>query len=192
MKIYYICDVLTWGRLLIFSSMMLLTALLPIPLWVGLVVYVVGVLSDMDGFFARKYPYPEDGVYRWWRRKKFVAFLDEAADATFGIAALIFFILRVDAKAGWWFLGLALGIGVSGQIVLHAGLLKKHPGLLNFLVLLRRFMYFALIGVVLVSTTMKAFSDYWMIAVGVYVVIALLLVAFGMVNIDRITKGNKD
>ena len=191
-RCYIIADTLTWGRLLGFSTLMLVAAVLPVPLWAGLTMYVVGVLSDMDGFFAKKYPYPNDGKHRWWRDKKFVALLDEAADATFGVCALVFFILRVDANAGWWFLKLALGIGVCGQVVLYTDLMKRCPAVLNFLLLLRRFLYFALIGVVLVMTTLAAFPKYWIVAIGTYVVIALLLIALGMVNVDRITKGSKD
>ena len=192
MKKYIICDVLTWGRLLFLSTLMLICALTKLPLWVGLVAYVVGVLSDMDGYFARKYPYPKDGRYRWWRAKKFIALLDEVADVVFGINVLVFFICRIDTVAGMWFLVLALNIGILVQIVLKVGILKHRPGILNFILLCRRILYFTLIGVVLVMITLAAFPRYSLIAIGVYLAIALLVWRLGMINMDRLTKGDKD
>ena len=193
MKKYWISDILTWSRLLGFSALMVVLAYLPTPLWAGLVVYVIGVISDIDGHFARKYPYPNDGKHRWWRKKRFVFFLDEAADVVFGICALVFFIVRINAVAGWLFLGLALGIGVAGQLVLYTGLLKQRQTLLDSLILAKRYLYFALIGIILILITLEAFPDnYAIIVIGIYCGIAAFLFVSKTVNLDRLTRGSKE
>jgi len=196
MRKYYIADMLTWGRLIVLSGLMVVAAFLPWPLWVGLVIYVVGVLSDgVDGSFAKRYKYPNDGKQRWWRGKKFVAILDEMADGVFGVCSLVFFIMRVNWVVGWWFLGIGLSFGIVGQIVLYAKLLDWWPGLRDLLVMLRRFLYVAALVVVLMLLTLATFPKWWMwlIVLGVYVAIGLLLLKLGMVHVkDRLKKASKE
>ena len=71
MKKYHIADLLTLLRAIIGVAVFGLCILIREPInWLVLVLFSVGELTDaLDGEFARRYKYPRDRKYRWWRRK---------------------------------------------------------------------------------------------------------------------------
>lgn len=67
-----------------------------------LVVFVLAELTDaFDGICARRWPYPRDGKYRWWRY--YAEEIDQIADLTLGAVTTLFVGLHLSA-------GLALAI----------------------------------------------------------------------------------
>lgn len=189
---YWVCDIMTYSRLLIFSTLLLCCAFFDIPLWVGLVAFIVGALLDLDGYFARKYPYPDDMKYRWWRQGQLPEIMDEAADIFFGMCAMVFFIMKICVALGWIILGLAVIIGGTVEIVFKCGFLDDEPKQLNVLLLCRRYLYFAALGVILIFMTFKALPLHVaLMAVALYISIAVILYEMGIINLERLKNGIK-
>lgn len=196
MRKHHICDIMTWGRLIIAPTAMLCCALSPgIPLWVGLVVYVLGAGSDIDGFFARKYPYPDDGKPRWWRRNGLPSLLDELADVLLGLSVLAFFVSRIDIVIGLCITTATLSISIPLQCVKARYDPYNLPLWLDEMLLDRRILYFIALLAVLLIMAVEAFSPpanhLYMIAFIVFGLLAFAAYKVGLVNFDRLRRGSK-
>ena len=86
MKKYHLADALTVCELIcavILSGMAFLRVAPAYALWV----FAAGELCDAyDGTCARRWPYPDDGKYRWWRVPRTVAFIEHMSDILLGLA----------------------------------------------------------------------------------------------------------
>ena len=71
-------------------------------------VFVAGELCDaVDGPCARRWHYPNDGKYRWWRR--YNVEIDQISDIMLAVACGVYLIFRVSWQIGC---GLLFGIGI--------------------------------------------------------------------------------
>lgn len=92
MKKYHIADALS--ALEIVSALTILT-MIPFKVSPDIVIwlFVLGELCDaFDGPFARHFPYPDDGKYRWWRVPHTVQAIEHLSDILL-LSALGFFLL---------------------------------------------------------------------------------------------------
>lgn len=128
----------------------------------ALCVFFVGQIFDaIDGPLARRYHYPNDGKYRWWRVH--AGTIDQLSDLMLGTVTCIYVAICVNHAVGVVALIGAILIGLSVQTVaynfppLRLNWLRHKPKLGNRIVLVRRWAYVALIvfavGLLLWSTT---------------------------------------
>ena len=127
MKKYLIADFLTLLRaiigVVIFSLVFSLkegrTALV-------LILFSLGELTDaLDGEFARRYSYPKDRKYRWWRAECEVFDMhryelnDILADLILGAATLFYIAKFVSPLFGGVYIGASFGIGFFVTMLLE-------------------------------------------------------------------------
>ena len=132
MKKYLIADLLTLLRavigVVVFSLVFSLkegrTALV-------LILFSVGELTDaLDGEFARRYKYPRDGRYRWWRAECEMLDIhryelnDILADLILGTAVLFYIAKFVSPLFGGIYLGASFGIGFFVTVLLESEVFK--------------------------------------------------------------------
>lgn len=80
MKRYHIADALTAIELIMAIILTIGIVVKMSANWI-LWVFVAGELCDaFDGICARRWPYPDDGKYRWWRIPRTVQFLEHLSD----------------------------------------------------------------------------------------------------------------
>lgn len=94
MRKYHLADALT--ALEIVSAVTIIGMnILQIPAnWV-IWVFAIGELCDaFDGICARRWPYPDDKTYRWWRAPSTVQFLEHFSDILLLSACSAFLIFR--------------------------------------------------------------------------------------------------
>lgn len=178
MKRYHIADVLSLfegilALALIAAAVCGLSADYAIWLFAG-----AEICDALDGPCARRWPYPDDGKYRWWRA--YAVELDQLTDLMAGIAVLIYLGCRVS-------LAIALVVAIPAALIAPTvqvltkwfsitpflrrfglsrlvnrledswGFMRPirwfyfHPKISLRLILLRRYLYLAAIIVILVS-----------------------------------------
>ena len=173
MKKYLIADLLTLSRALLAVVIFVLTCASnePITGWV-LLIFCVGSMTDaLDGEFARKFPYPRDRKYRWWRDYHPEVDLyqyeinDIIADLMIGLATLIYIAAWVNPLIGGFYLGASIGVGVYVYFATNAEIfsMSQTPGTVEltneireFLILLRRKWYAGGIAIVVFTLIVAA------------------------------------
>lgn len=128
----------------------------------ALCVFFVGQIFDaVDGPLARRYHYPDDGKYRWWR--EYAGTIDQLSDLLLGTVTCVYVVICINHTIGTVALIGAILIGLIVQTVaydfppLRLNWLHHRPKLGNRIVLVRRWAYVVLIvfavGLLLWSTT---------------------------------------
>lgn len=106
MRKYYIADLLTLLEVIL-AGILLWMTIANISVDCAIWVFVAGELCDaLDGPCARRWHYPDDGKYRWWRH--YNSEIDQASDILLAIACGLYLILRVNT---FWGCILLIGIG---------------------------------------------------------------------------------
>ncbi len=134
MKKYHIADLLTLSRLLVGVAILVLTFTIQEPKnRLILTLFSVGSLTDaLDGEFARKYKYPNDGKRRWWREYNFDYCLyqyeinDIIADLVIGTMTLIYIARWISPFFGGIYLGATFGVGIFVSATTNSELFT-HP-----------------------------------------------------------------
>lgn len=98
MKKYHLADLFTLLEVIL-ACTLLIMAFLGTPADYALWVFVAGELCDaFDGPCARRWHYPNDGKYRWWRR--YNVEIDQISDIMLAFACGIYLIWRVSVSFG--------------------------------------------------------------------------------------------
>lgn len=98
MKKYHLADIFTLLEVIL-AGTLLIMAFLGTPADYALWVFVAGQLCDaLDGPCARRWHYPNDGKYRWWRR--YNSEIDQISDILLAISCGIYLIWRVSVSFG--------------------------------------------------------------------------------------------
>lgn len=131
-KKYLLADVLSYTEVALAIIMAIVAIFVPTDSGVALTIFGIGMLCDaFDGICARRWPYPSDGKYRFWRRPDYVKHLEWSKDIALGAMALLFIILQVDLAAGIIGLMAALVLGSVLQIWADYYWLKGHKEILQ-------------------------------------------------------------
>jgi phosphatidylglycerophosphate synthase len=126
MRKYLIADLLTGSRF-VWAVVLVGLVLFKVEpaMWVVLVTTLALLTDALDGAAARRWPYPNDNKYRWWRRVqkapdgsfKTVACLDTPADIVLGIGLIIYTFFMVDRVWGMVLFS-AVPLGLIGLFVI--------------------------------------------------------------------------
>lgn len=112
MRKYYIADLLTLSEVIL-AGILLWMTIFNVHADYALWVFVAGELCDaLDGPCARRWHYPDDGKYRWWRH--YNSEIDQISDILLAVACGLYLIFRVNPIGGCLLL---LGIGTFCVIV---------------------------------------------------------------------------
>ncbi len=213
MKKYHLADVLSLIEV-VCAIVIVAATFLGLKPDIVIWIFALGELCDaFDGICARKWHYPNDGKKRWWREH--ASELDILSDLFIGLAILLYLTVHVNLALGLVILIVALLVGFAVQILVKwkstEKLLDRYwPGAANFLcksawfcwlttwfdfhrktslvlILIRRYLYVAAIGVIVVS---MIFATSWptlfqCIAFYGLVVIACALAA---IKLDRLSQ----
>lgn len=185
MKKYHIADLLTLseGVLALFLvGLAFFENSSDLALWC----FLIAELCDaFDGICARKFHYPNDGKYRWWRVH--ASFLDQLTDILAGSAALIYISLRVNLKLGLTGFALALVVGLAVQIIAYSKFTRHHPRLKLGLILARRYFY---LGGVAAGAIVLLFQTSWTKTVKITILVLGLIVGLilAVVKLNRLTE----
>ena len=176
-------------------------ALLKAPVLGTLVIFGVSEITDaLDGPFARKFPYPFDGKFRWWRDKfkphdgRQAVTNDQAIDLMLGIAVLVYVIVNIDQKIGLAMISVAILGGVITQMFCYGGIIRytdtasptslwaKHRKIAKVILLLRRVIYLAIIITTILMMLFALELDFeWnviFVMIGSVIGLTLLIVDF--------------
>lgn len=214
MRKYHLADVLT--SLETFLAVVLVGfAIGNVSVDYALWVFAIAELCDaFDGICARRWPYPNDGKRRWWRT--YAVELDQISDIATGLACLIYVIWRVSPACGLVVFITAVVVGFAIQLTakwsvarryLRAwGLrsfvkwyesnhiirrlltwLQAHPTLCLVLILVRRYLYVAAIGVLIICMILHTSWPYpvQIALIGVLIMIGAFLAFYKR---DRLTQ----
>lgn len=163
MKKYHLADALT-----AFEVMMAFTligmAFFQVPADTAIWVFVAGELADaFDGPCARRWPYPNDGKYRWWRVPATVKRIEHFSDI-FIATSCMFYLIRIPSDSIIYIhqqaipipiCALCLGIFIIVFCLLIEAVVHqlRHPdsftraaGKITALILIRRLVY-AFVGI---------------------------------------------
>ncbi|MCL1929559.1 hypothetical protein FWF93_00160 [Candidatus Saccharibacteria bacterium] len=121
MRKYIIADLLSASRFVwavVLVGLILIQA--PPAMWVVLATTAALLTDALDGAAAKKWPYPDDGKYRWWRQdqkdpdgsSKTVSCLDTPADLALGLSIIAYTYFMVS-----WVWGLVLFLAVPSAII---------------------------------------------------------------------------
>lgn len=152
-KKYHIADIITASRIILASTLVgVIWENRPpdIAIWI----IVACELGDaLDGIFARKYHYPNDGKYLWWR--KYAPEIDQVADIYTGVLALVYYIKCVNFQLGVIILisGLIIGLTIQTYAIWLKYLFSEKVK--RRLILTRRYLYLLAIVVVVTNLTMS-------------------------------------
>lgn len=109
---YHIADLFTVSEVILAGILMWMT-IANISADYAIWVFVAGELCDaLDGPCARRWHYPDDGRYRWWRH--YNSEIDQLSDIVLAVACGLYLIFRVHTFGGCCLL---LGIGAFCLIV---------------------------------------------------------------------------
>lgn len=149
---YHIADILT-------ACEVFCTCILGVLIFTGatpevaLIIFGIGELCDaFDGICARKWKYPPDGKYRWWR--EYAPEIDQVTDILHLSVMALFFIFRICAGfthfRPWIALSVALVIALICAVVQIIITDPKHKGTpyADQLIIKRRYLYLACIALV--------------------------------------------
>ncbi len=153
----YLADILTLIRF-IMASILLVLAFIGCPAENAFIIFLVAELTDIfDGTCARKWPFPKNNIPKY---RKYAVLFDIVADVLLAAGQVIFCILQVN-----WVVGLVvilyylLFCGISefilyGKLFGHPdnctenSLVKRNFPLAKKIVLTRRYLYAACLGVI--------------------------------------------
>ncbi len=99
----------------------------------------------IDGPCAKRWKYPKDGKYRWWRT--YASEIDKITDLMTGCAMIIYTIARVNSVFGWLELLVCTIIGIFIQMTVYDcrghgyDLIDKNEQLALKIIHIRRFVY---------------------------------------------------
>lgn len=115
-----------------------------------LATFLTGQICDaIDGPLARRFRYPKDGKYRWWR--EYAGMLDQLSDILLGITTYVYIAIYINHSFGCYTLIVATAIALIVQTCAYnfppIGLnwLQTRPRLGKSIVLIRRWLYVGLI-----------------------------------------------
>lgn len=127
MKKYHLADCFTLLETILAIALFIMAfcgATAEQALWV----FVAGELCDaIDGPCARKWHYPDDGKYRWWRY--YNSEIDQISDILLAIGCGVFIIWRVNA---FWGITLTAGLGIFCTVI-QCYLYRYNPELHMFI-----------------------------------------------------------
>lgn len=107
MKKYHLADLFTLLEVIL-AIALFIAAVSNAPVEWALYIFVAGELCDaVDGPCARRWHYPDDGKYRWWR--EYNSETDQASDILLAISCGVYLIWRVSV---FWGIALLGGIGL--------------------------------------------------------------------------------
>lgn len=158
----------------------------------ALCVFFVGQIFDaIDGPLARRYHYPDDGKYRWWRR--YASEIDQLSDLLLGtvtcayVAACISRAIGTAALVGAFVIGLSIQTLAYDFPPLRLNWLKTKPRLGSCIVLIRRWLYVALI---VFAVGLLLWSTAW--PLGAKITITVIFCAIGLLlfvcKLNRLTE----
>lgn len=196
MRRYHLADVCTLVR---FACVVFLVVW---AFWRGsvagaLTAFVLGELMDgLDGSLARKYPYPRDGKYRWWRdgcNGQLPEIYDQVADILLGLAALLYVGLNIHPGLALWIVSVGVAIAVPIQIW-RAWRIRLIPNedddpLRVGVILVRRMLYLLAIGVVvlamIIALPTAGYVKLFLVACGVVVAVMAVTAKFDRLQRDK-------
>ena len=176
MKKYHLADALTWTRLFCALALLFGSFTARFSATDAFLLFAFGELTDaFDGICARKWPYPIDGTYRWWRA--YIKLIEPLFDIALGLSALLYIAIRLDQSLGLSLLVGSISVGLLIQIAAYGGvfhtvasardwgLLRRHPAFAHSLLLFRRdILYSGIIAYVLIYLLWRAtLSPEWKI-----------------------------
>ncbi len=107
MKKYHLADFFTLLEAVL-AIVLLIMAICGAKAEQTLWVFVAGEICDaVDGPCARRWHYPDDGKYRWWRQ--YNSEIDQITDIMLAISCGVYLIWRISA---FWGVALLGGIGI--------------------------------------------------------------------------------
>ena len=181
----YLADILTFSRIIL-ATLLIIMAIVGVSLHVGLIVFLVGELSDaLDGTLSTKYPFPKSKTPKY---RKYAAKYDMFADGLLAFAMMLFFTLRVNLLAGaiisvlYVTIATVLEFVVYGKFMGHPDdctancLMQKNFKLAKTIIMSRRRVYLLLI--VLVSFWTLYASEWTILTKIILTIIAALVVVF--------------
>ena len=181
----YLADILTLSRFVLAVALLVMGAS-KVDAGAGFMVFVVAELTDaFDGTLATRYPFPKGKVPKY---RKYAAKYDMLADVLTAFAAVMFLILRVNLVAGiimlvsYGAVALVADLVVYGKLLGHpddcarSSLMRRNFPLAKKIIMARRMVYLALIGVV--AIWMLYTSNWWLIVKIVVTIVAVLVAVF--------------
>ncbi|MBQ7802488.1 hypothetical protein IJ380_01300 [Candidatus Saccharibacteria bacterium] len=152
---YYIADLLTTTRLILIFVLAHLTHV-HAPLSTVFIVYGAGQITDaLDGFFAKKFPYPEDGKFRFWRVGKFPKIFDTGTDLILSLTFAAYFYLYVSREFVLVVIPSAVILGFFVEYLIRTPEFKNSPEATLKLIDTRRLLYGVSLFVVLARTILS-------------------------------------
>lgn len=158
----------------------------------ALIVFGIGELCDaFDGICARRWKYPNDGKYRWWR--EYAPEIEHITDIFHLSIMALFFIFRICARftyfRPWVAFAAALAIALICIIVQIIITDPKHKGTpyADRLIIKRRYLYLACIAFVVF---VGLYAVDWPLKVKTPLAIALCIGGIGLFILkkDRATQ----
>ena len=171
MKRYFIADLLTGSRIVWAVVLCVFTALSVKPaMWLVLATLLVLSTDALDGSAARKWPYPNDGKSRWWRRVQ----LDTPADLALGLSMVAYTLFVVDFA---WGIGLLSAVPIALIALLVIWLVERKRPRATVLRNLRLAGYFTYLALILGVWTFTVSENplAWLVVYGVAGIVVALL-----------------
>ena len=180
----YFADLLTLIRFII-SIVLIVLAVFnsQADIGTGFLLFAIAELTDaFDGTCAARWPFPKNKTPKY---RKYAAQYDMYADALTAIAAILFFILRVNLGAGliitisYGIIALAVEAIVYGRLFGHPdnctpnSLAKRNFKLAKKIILARRMLYIALIALV---TFWLLYASNWLLTVKIAITVVVLII----------------
>ncbi len=158
----------------------------------ALCVFFIGEICDaIDGPLARHFHYPDDGKYRWWR--EYAWLLDQFSDLLLGVTTCIYVAACLNPAIGLGALIIATATGLIIQTLAYdfppvrLNWLKTRPKLGNMVVLVRRWLYVALIAF---AVGLLLWSTAWPLAAKIIVTVILCTIGIFLFvcKLNRLTE----
>ena len=174
MKKYHICDLLTFSRWIIAVWMLWYAMVVGKSLYLALVMLGVGELTDAwDGHFHEKYPYPDDGLYRFWRVAPFPKVFDTGSDLLL-IVAFVLYLFRVLTDfwlmvALYTVLAMSVAVALFVIFIVYFTPVKDNESAVIWIVGTRRFLYvvavFVVLAIAILALNLNAYLKCLLLAV---------------------------
>lgn len=191
MKKYHIADLLTACKVICTCILGVLCFTGATP-EVALIIFGIGELCDaFDGICARKWNYPHDGKYRWWR--EYASEVDQVTDVLHLSIMGLFFIFRICAGfvyfRPWIAFSVALVIAFICIVIQVIVTDPKHKDtqFATRLILGRRLLYLACIAIIVLA---GLYAVTWprIIKNSIIAVLCLGAVILAKIKWDRLTQ----
>ena len=139
-SMHFIADILTTIRLiLIFVLAHFVNVGAPFPFALG--VFVIGEITDaLDGFFAKKFPYPENNKF-FWRVGKFPKIYDTGTDLILAITYAAYFYKYIDETFTLVVIPVSFVLGVFVEYLIRTPEFKESPKATLRIIDVRRLLY---------------------------------------------------